>query len=139
MSFVTGDRSKLDHLIGRLQAPGRFRQGMADASRPIVQHLVESCFRSAKDPYEEPWPPLKKPTGRLPLAGLNSDFRYEASDAEGVTVQTDKDYARYHQEGTAAFPARRYLPDSRGLPPRWKALLFMALSRYVRQQLTGHG
>ena len=113
--------------------------------------LIRDGFEQSADPSGKPWAPLVIRAGR-PLqdsGGLKASWHRSYSDEDGFTVESGKNYAIYHQDGTGIYgprktrivpvkaralripgvgffrsvagsPKRRMVPDAGRLPPRWR-------------------
>jgi phage virion morphogenesis protein len=125
----------------------RLEEGLSDLT-PVMREIGEELlanwqlrWREEKDPYAEPWKPLKastlarrrgkdaqilRDTGRL-----QNSFTVEA-DKDKVTIGTNVFYAPFHQFGTKYIPIRRLLPDA-DLPQEDKEAIFEILERHLQR------
>lgn len=97
----------------------------ADAA-PVVTDLIAQQFTDGVDPYGEPWEPHAEATVKrwgehpiLDLSGRMKSVSVAPLSGAGIGVSLGADYSRFHQTGTKTMPARRILPDNRGLPATW--------------------
>jgi phage gpG-like protein len=82
--------------------------GLVADSRRLIRAAalkqIQDGFRQSRDPYGEPWRPLKYRKGK-PLQKTGRMYRSAASRVTtrgGVEVAITADYAIFHQEGTRA-------------------------------------
>ncbi|HDM78818.1 MAG TPA: phage virion morphogenesis protein [Deltaproteobacteria bacterium] len=134
----------VQRMLSRLQA------GFSDLT-PVMREIGEELlanwqqeWREEKDPYGEPWKPLKASTlarrrkgkGFGPVAKilrdtgrLQNSFVVEANK-DRVTIGTNVFYAPFHQFGTKYIPQRRLLPDA-DLPDEDKSVVMEILKEYL--------
>lgn len=131
---ISGDFSALAKLTDRI-SEAKIRGLLPKVAQRIGAAAVKQIsdeFRESRDPYGQPWKPLKSPRGRqgkkkrsdkplIDTGRLRASFRAQP-DGATVRVSTDVDYAEFHQDGTSRIPRRQILPDDDGgLGPRWSA------------------
>lgn len=149
MIKFTGDFAVLERFEARLNAaPKAFETVKKNLAEETVD-LVRGTFEKSSDPYGERWEPLKVRSGKPleDTGGLKGSYHPQIT-ADGFSVGSGKDYAGYHQDGTGVYgrhkskirpekakalripgvgfrasvkgtPARKMVPDDRGLPPAW--------------------
>lgn len=123
--------------LGDLAA--KFRAlAISEATEALSQEalsLVLEGFEDSKDPYGEPWEPLKYRDGK-PLEDttiLRDSFHVKSVERDRFVVAAGVDYAHFHQGGTKdrnagwdesketlLIPPRKMIPDEGDLPDRWK-------------------
>lgn len=132
---MTGDFSKLDHLIARMgRARTEIPRALAHNSVYEVRALVQESFANRATPEGEAWAPTKKGDGP-PLKDLDKSLRFAAEGAR-VRVSSTKGYAIFHVTGTRRMLARSFLPAGR-LPSGWGARLRPATTKQIRDLLGG--
>ncbi len=106
--------------------PSRISAPAAD----LVSGFIAQQFDEQRDPYGEPWEGHAESTvrrwGEHPILDLGGDLKdvdVSPLPGSGVGITLGAEYGRFHQTGTSAMPARRILPDNRGLPAQWSAAL----------------
>ena len=125
-----------------------------------VKQLVREGYDNSRDPYGLNWVPLADGSGRAPLiktGRLRSSYRTRTTTDE-IIVGTAVPYAKYHQgkpgrvstraKRTAkggrtssavpgafrayrGLPRRPGLPDSRGMPLRWRRELRKVIRQFT--------
>lgn len=88
--------------------------------------LTDDCFDAETDPYGAKWAPLKRPRPRggnkiLQDTRILKNSFHVVPKSLLIEVSNSVQYASYHQYGTAKMPARKMIPDSRGMPPSYTA------------------
>jgi len=107
----------------------------ANATVAPLKRLIKETFDKVADPTGNPWAPLKKPTGKTPLKGLQ-DFFKVAAEANTVLATNTKPYAVFHQEGTKFIVARKSLPEE-SIPNEWQNRIKPSIQRGIRALLNG--
>lgn len=151
ISYIFEAREALDtiqDLMDRIDDTEQFYDSLGND----LAELSRQTFDESRDPYGEPWTPLKvrqgqplRDTGRLMAA-----ITHEATN-QYANIGTNTVYARIHQIGgtikpkkapylvfkdhkggfihakEVTIPARPFLPDNRGLPGDWEDALLDTL------------
>ena len=112
------------------RAPDKLRiqrhEGLKVA-RSRLAAKVQKGFDKSKSPYGMQWAPVKragKPlidTGRL-RKSITSKTVNRVRDGE-IRFLIGAPYGKYHQNGTQTIKKRTMLPDSRGMPDDWQAII----------------
>jgi phage gpG-like protein len=124
---LTADLQQLDRLQAAIRRI-KSTEFLLELSRDIADYMIDQVhqeFLVSRDPYGQPWAPLKRPRAGLggPLlktARLQNSIRARVS-RKGVTLYSNRYYSSFQQTGTRNMPARKYLPDQ--LPDEWRAEL----------------
>lgn len=146
---IDGDFAALDKVIRDLAAVAqRGGSGIVDvAAANIAQELaaeVQLGFRRQRDPYGEPWAPLKRDrarnvaaaeqnrrTGRgrrsskgkiLRDTGRLANSLLGKANGGQVVIGTNVEYAPYHQYGTRHMVDRRIIPMT-AFPEKWASIV----------------
>ncbi len=122
---VTGDFTKLDRLIKKLDAAAR-GAAMESVKKALADEATSQLafgFRMSRDPYGTPWRPLKRRQGKplLDTGRLRGSFSAQLTST-GFRIGSNVVYAAPHQFGSKRGrpPQRRMLPSgARGLGPIW--------------------
>jgi len=142
MASVTWDKARLESEIRSLRGleSGAFVPRLAQLIAAGGVKLTMDTFRSQRNPYGEPWAPLKRERTRDKRARLrreakglksrgqkillrtkvmrNSTAAIASGHAGGVGIPVG--YAAAHQYGTHVIPQRQILPSAeKGLPGTW--------------------
>jgi phage gpG-like protein len=158
---VSGDFSALRSLIDRVGGGGvqellpRVAQRMAETA----VKLLGDEFHQSRDPYGNPWEPLRVRQGK-PLVDTGRMMRSRTAQANGPTilVTIGTNYAAYHQYGTGGrrtggarkgrkgrargpggIPRRQMLPEAEtgGLGSIWTEAFNKDADDVVRKALGG--
>jgi phage gpG-like protein len=83
--------------------------------------LVKQGFAAEKDPFGNPWAPLKSRQGKIlqDTARLKNSFTRGAANAAGFRFGSNVAYGTFHQTGTSRMPKRAMVPDGSDLPDAW--------------------
>lgn len=137
-------RDDLDSLERLFETVGenKLDEAFRVAGRTLVS-LAQRGFDTGSDPYGRRWTPLAAETIRQkssskPLVDtgrLRNSIDYN-SERDSVELYTDVPYAVYHQgtlgsSGGRTLPRRPFLPDDRGLPDRWRRVIFDAIEDLI--------
>mgnify|MGYP000031047574 CR=1 FL=1 len=110
-SFFKGNTRALKKLISKMKSLESVAEKAAERAVPTIERLIEREFEYTRSPYGRKWAPLKKDTGRPPLAGLK-DYFIVINNKNIVHVGHEKPYAKFHQTGTRFMKARKMLPEN---------------------------
>jgi len=105
----TGDFKKLNKWGQKLQkAPDALKVVSRQMAEETIE-LIRDGIEDGRDPYGEPYAPLKLRDGRpLQDTGRMKVWERRAVTASGFTVQSPVQYAIYHQRGTGIYgPTKR--------------------------------
>ena len=96
-----------------------YKQALHEIGTKFINR-IRLGFRKSTDPYGKPWAHLRHRDGQplLDTGTLLRSIRFEVKN-ETMTIGSGLHYAQYHQNGTGNIPARKFIPDSRGLPQEW--------------------
>ena len=114
MITVTVDTSEVDDLLAAV--PGALARAQQTALKAIGTYVSSDATRAFRDASlrPSPWAPRKDGKATHPLliksGSLRQSVRHRLEGADTVVVGSDKEYARYHQEGTKHMPARPFFP-----------------------------
>ena len=134
--------------------PSKITADMAKAVSEGGRKLVMDEFRDSRDPYGNPWKPLKRERTRDRRARLRAERRGKKSrgmkiliksgrmrasvsgepltNAARVTVSTF--YAKFHQDGAKHLEQRAMLPfTDRALPPLWQSMIERISKKILRE------
>jgi len=125
----------LQNLITNLQDQETIKRVAAKTTVAPLKRLIKETFDKVADPAGASWAPLKKPTGRTPLKGLQDFFKVRSEDSL-VLATNEKPYAVFHQEGTKFIPARKFLPED-VIPTEWQNRIKPSIQRGIRALLNG--
>lgn len=142
MSGVTGSFAELDALAKKIASVdgAEFRRGFTNAlGAAAISHLDEQ-FDKAKDPYGNPWLPLKQRQGK-PLSDtgrLASSYTHHEIP-NGFRIETVVAYAATHQYGATIVPvvAKRLAWKVRGGGWRTSMKSVIPKRQMVPEQSTG--
>lgn len=131
--FYSKNSEQLKTIFDKLKDSRAFLNLAANASVPPLKGLVKNTFAEEKSPTDINWSPLKKPTGKRILQGLDSRYRFIVTN-NLVTFSHAKPYAKYHQTGTRYIPARKFLPE-KSLPKAWEDKIGSSIKRKIQNHL----
>jgi hypothetical protein len=125
--MITGDLAKLhkwERKISRMRDPMLRASGLAAID---YRKDISVNFDREVDPYGFKWAKRKHGYKHAPLKKTMAMRRSwkvsQRSPTSGDIVFQAPDPAQYHQEGTEFMAARAVAPNSRGLPPKYIAIL----------------
>lgn len=132
---MANDLAKLTAAIERL--PDTLMQTVGPIVGETTIDLIQQGFDDEKNPYGEPWAPLKAREGRiLRDRGLLYRNWHWAVTGGGVEVSSGQEYASFHQDGTKKMVARKMVPDpGQELPRHWAEELDAALEEGIAQAI----
>lgn len=138
---LRGDFRKLDTLVVKLErlAKGGALDAMKKNLAAEALTQLRLGFRGSKDPYGNPWKPLKRRKGK-PLddtGRLRGSFTATPTST-GFRIGSNVTYAAPHQTGSLKWPGRppqrQMLPSSdKGLGPIWRSALREAAATTSRK------
>ncbi|HMW22541.1 MAG TPA: hypothetical protein PKC59_03820 [Burkholderiaceae bacterium] len=123
--------------------------GLLEDARVALRDTVTECFLLQRSPDGVPWVERKTVYGDYRdtnpilfdlLSGLRFEITYSGTAAflrragSGVSCESDKYYAFYHQNGTRTVPARPFLP-TKTAPPQLRQQVLLAGIRAARSIL----
>ena len=135
-----GQLERLQAAVRQLRS-SEFRYLLLSEMAAAALDFVREEFEVSRDPYGNPWEPLKKPRsgfgGPLLKTGrLMQSVRARINGGERkFTLYSNRDYSQFHQRGTKTIPQRRFLPDE--LPAAWAARFEQIANEAIRRALTG--
>lgn len=107
---MPGDTAGFARIIAQLEKLER--EGAEQVARAIAAEALrqaQACFRESRNPYGEPWAPLKHRHGK-PLQDtgrLRASLAISAVSKAGFRIGTNVAYAGYHQQGVDETYARK--------------------------------
>jgi hypothetical protein len=164
--MISGNgQEELRKLIGQLNELGKGR-AMAPLTTAVAHEAIvriKGCFDRSTDPYGEAWAPtmrggrIQLDTARLRNAFLdnsrpgvveiNNPTKYAAQRNYGGRIEAkSRPYLRFQygprgsqkwaQKKSVFQPARKFIPDERGLPADWERR-FEAVARLTLEKVYG--
>ncbi len=119
MITVHVDTSGIDKMLADI--PARLAVAQRRALQAIGQSVASRATQAIRTVSLRPatWPP-RKPSKRddghpllIKSGAMRQSISWRLEGEDTVVVGSDKEYARYHQEGTKRMPARPFFPIDR--------------------------
>ncbi len=106
----------------------RLKATLAVKVAKLVQLHFLTSFDKEQDPDGKPWPRRKRlvtPARKLLVktGKLRDSLKVTSATFNLMVVESDLEYAQYHNLGTDTIPQRRFLGDSKKLEAQIKQLL----------------
>ncbi len=131
------------------QAP-KILEELSEQMAEEVIDLVAAGFAKQEDPYGEGWEKKKVGDGRSILVGKTTRLRrgwHKAKRGKNTwAVVPSVVYAAAHQDprpraawGGKKLPRRAMIPDSRGLPPKWRKSIHSAAMEALKMSFKSSG
>jgi phage gpG-like protein len=114
---MPGDTAALARMRQKLQTLSK--EGIERVSKTLSLEAVaqsQACFRESRDPYGQPWAPLKHRDGKplLDTGRLRASIAVQSSSPLSFRIGTNVQYGAYHQGGVDAkftrAPSSRFMP-----------------------------
>ncbi len=152
-----GDTARLQALVRSMRGVSRsaWRIRLMKLLSQEAVSLAQECFAESKDPYGNPWPPLKVRQGQplLDTGRLRNSISGRPNGAVSFVVGTNVKYARLQNFGgtitakkakylkfrvgsrwvskkSVTIPARPFFP-TQALPKVWEEAFFEVASEYL--------
>lgn len=138
---ISGDSTRLWMLAAAIKQIGsdEFRQSLLEQIGDYALDRIREEFLVGRDPYGNPWEPLKRPRmgfgGPLLKTGRLQNGMRKRVSKKMVKIYNNRPYAPFHQNGTKSIPARPMLPDR--LPDEWRAEFERMADEAIRRALSG--
>lgn len=133
---VTGDFDKLRRIkrqLATVQNKALHKKVCNQVAHETLS-LIADGFKGERDPYNSPWAPLARRSGRIlqDTGRLKNSFTIREVTAKGFRVGSAVKYATYHQTGTRRMPRRMMVPLPRRLPPGYARAIHDTIRDAVR-------
>ena len=119
---VTGDFAALNELKQEFaKIPTTFRSSLLKNVAEEARRQVVLGFEQERDPYGNPWEPLKVREGRIlqDTGRMRNAFTFSPT-ADGFVIRNPTAYVAFHEDGTSRIPQRMMVPPNGDLPPLWE-------------------
>ncbi len=134
-------------VLGVLNRLAAVAPRVAELAAPVIASAVEAEYANGRDPYGQPWAPLRPATlrkGRRPppltdmgLMRGRTTVRANVNGRPGIAVSLPLRPGAFHQAGTSRMVARQVLPY-RGIPRMWADALRSAALQAMREAGGSH-
>ena len=128
--------SNIKMIIGKYASLHRnLTRRVMEAEAGVMGHLLRQGFKNQTDPYGNKWE-KNNDGSRFDRAGtIQKSFKTSYTD-DSAKIESDLDFAIFHQTGTKRLPQRRMIPDEAGgglEHSTWQAPMHLVLSKVVRR------
>ena len=128
--------SNIKMIIGKYASLHRnLTRRVMEAEAGVMGHLLRQGFRDQIDPYGNKWE-KNNDGSRFDRAGtIQKSFKTSYTD-DSAKIESDLDFAIFHQTGTKRLPQRRMIPDEAGgglEHSTWQAPMHLVLSKVVKR------
>ena len=128
--------SNIKMIIGKYASLHRnLTRRVMEAEAGVMGQLLRQGFRDQIDPYGNKWE-KNNDGSRFDRAGtIQKSFKTSYTD-DSAKIESDLDFAIFHQTGTKRLPQRRMIPDEAGgglEHSTWQAPMHLVLSKVVRR------
>lgn len=128
--------SNIKMIIGKYASLHRnLTRRVMEAEAGVMGQLLRQGFRDQLDPYGNKWEKNSDGSKFDRNGAIQKSFKTSYTD-DSAKIESDLDFAIFHQTGTKRLPQRRMLPDdaSGGLEKStWQAPMHLVLSKVVRR------
>jgi phage gpG-like protein len=124
---LLGGTQEIDTLSRAVARMGRteWKRDLLASLADAALDLVRQEFAMSRDPYGNPWAPLKKRRAGGPVlvkSGRMQGRIRRRTSSVGFTLVSPVPYSGFHQSGTRRMVQRRIFPDADLIPPEWTRL-----------------
>lgn len=106
-----------------------------EAEAGVMMEMMKKGFRDQKNPYGESWEKLSDGTKFDKTGAIQKSFK-STSTPTSAKIESNLDFAIYHQTGTKRLPQRKMLPDGEGgglEGSTWQKPMHEVLSKVVER------
>lgn len=143
MITISVDTSSIDKVLADF--PARLAAAQKRSLQAIGQSVASRATQAIRSVSLRPatWPP-RKPSKRddghpllIKSGAMRQSISWRLEGEDTVVVGSDKEYARYHQEGTKNMPARPFFPIDRNgqLTPGMASKIQRTVERIYGEEL----
>lgn len=130
---ITITNSSYIEMIERIKLIGTTSYSTDEISAKILAK-IRLQFRNSTDPYGQPWASVRRAGQPLLDTGRLRGSIQANTNGDTMVFFTDVEYAQYHQFGERV-KKRAILPDDRGLPESWEAIITSAIKENFKSIL----